>query len=66
MDVSDPKIVIVGKRNSLIKAFFNLIKNAVEAIEGDGKIKIGLYNQGGLVHINLSDTGMGISQEKLK
>jgi two-component system, sporulation sensor kinase A len=66
MDVSEPEITIVGKRNSLIKAFFNLIKNAVEAIEGDGKIKIALYNQDGWVHINLSDTGMGIHRDNLK
>ncbi len=66
MDIRDSGIIIVGKKNSFLKAFFNLIKNAVEAIEGKGKIKIEHYYQAGWIHIKVSDTGVGIPQEKVK
>jgi two-component system sporulation sensor kinase A len=56
----------MGKKNSFLKAFFNLIKNAFEAIEDNGKLKIEHYYQNGWVHIKISDTGVGIPQEKLK
>ncbi|MDW7617861.1 hypothetical protein SC499_25130 [Peribacillus simplex] len=37
---------VVGKRNLFLKAFFNLSKNAIEAMEriqGKGKIRIDHY-----------------------
>jgi two-component system sporulation sensor kinase A len=66
MEMRDSGIMIMGKKNSFLKAFFNLIKNAFEAIEDNGKLKIEHYYQNGWVHIKISDTGVGIPQEKLK
>ncbi|HZG73121.1 MAG TPA: ATP-binding protein [Chondromyces sp.] len=57
---------VIGKRNLLLKAFFNLIKNALEAIPGKGKIRIEHYHRDGWIHVKVSDTGIGISEEKLK
>jgi two-component system, sporulation sensor kinase A len=65
-DIRDSGIILVGEKNSFLKAFFNLIKNAIEAIEGKGKIKIEHYYQVGWIHIKVSDTGVGIPQEKVK
>ncbi|MGW6610691.1 two-component system sensor histidine kinase NtrB [Peribacillus butanolivorans] len=68
-DLRDSERKVVGKRNLFLKAFFNLVKNAIEAIEGTqgkGKIRIEHYYKSGRIHIKLSDTGVGISKDKLK
>jgi two-component system, sporulation sensor kinase A len=65
MDLRDSNIKFYGKRNLLLKSFFNLIKNAIEAIDGKGKLIIEHYYNGGWIHIVISDTGQGIPQDKL-
>lgn len=44
----------------------NLIKNALDAMEGVGKIEISIDNIGGALTIDVSDTGKGIPQNKVK
>jgi two-component system, sporulation sensor kinase D len=38
----------------------NLVKNAIDAMKGRGKIVVKIYDDGGVVKINVSDTGKGI------
>jgi two-component system, sporulation sensor kinase A len=66
MDAKDQEKRIVGKRNLLQRAFFNLIKNAIEAIEDRGTIRIEHFYNDGWIHIKVSDNGAGIPKEKLK
>jgi two-component system, sporulation sensor kinase A len=66
INITDSEKMIEGKRNLLQKALFNLIKNAIEAIEGVGKIRIEHFYQDGWIHIKISDTGVGIPAEKVK
>ncbi len=66
MDLGDYEKRIMGKRNLFLKAFFNLIKNAQEAIQGKGKIRIEHYYHSEAIHIKVSDTGIGIPGDKLK
>lgn len=47
----------------LIQVFLNLLINAVQAIEGEGEIRIRTCEQGGAIHIAISDTGKGIPAE---
>jgi signal transduction histidine kinase len=51
----------------LIQAVLNLVINASQAIEGDGKITAGTelesHPDGDLVHLWISDTGQGIREE---
>lgn len=61
----DAEVSITGKRNQLKKAFFNILKNAFEAIEGQGTIKIHHYIQDELVYVTISDTGAGIPKERI-
>ncbi|HMN05578.1 MAG TPA: HAMP domain-containing sensor histidine kinase [Flavobacteriales bacterium] len=44
----------------------NLIRNAVDAMEGEGHITIATEQAGDDVHVDVSDTGKGISATKLK
>ncbi|MGZ4162351.1 MAG: two-component system sensor histidine kinase NtrB [Neobacillus sp.] len=66
MDLMDSEKKIVGKRNLFQKAFFNLIKNSLEAIEDNGKIRIEHFYKDEWIHIKVIDSGIGIPKEKLK
>ncbi|MDL2265974.1 HAMP domain-containing histidine kinase, partial [Parabacteroides sp. OttesenSCG-928-G21] len=44
----------------------NLIKNAVDAMDGYGKISFSVYEYGKYVRIDISDTGKGIPKSKFK
>jgi two-component system, sporulation sensor kinase A len=42
MELRDSEQMIVGKKNLFLKVLFNLIKNAIEAIKGSGKIELNI------------------------
>lgn len=44
----------------------NIIKNAVDAMQGTGKIDIYVINQSQFIYIDIADTGTGISKNKQK
>ncbi len=50
----------------LNQVFLNLIRNAIQAIEGEGSITIRTWSSGSHVFIEIKDTGCGIEPEKLK
>lgn len=64
-DLRDPGNFIYGRRNQLKKMFFNLIKNAFEAIPEKGTITIGHQASEHKVTVYIEDTGSGIPEEKL-
>lgn len=57
--------VIMADRNQLKQVFFNLVKNAMEAMEPGGKLDIRVRDDDDSVYIRLADTGSGIKQEDL-
>lgn len=64
-DLRDPGHYILGKRNQLKKAFFNLLKNAFEAIPGEGTITVGHSANEREVQVYIEDSGEGIPRDKL-
>ena len=62
---SDTDARVYGRRNQLKKAFFNLLKNAFEAISDKGAITIKHYKLNNRLVVTVSDTGVGIPQDKL-
>ncbi|MDR4890106.1 ATP-binding protein [Fredinandcohnia sp. QZ13] len=64
-DFQNTDATIVGKKNQFKKAFFNLIKNAIESIEGNGKIKITHRANDKDVFVTIEDSGVGIPKEKM-
>lgn len=59
-----PKIFCYASQ--LNQVFFNVLRNAAQAIEGNGTITIKTYQQDDKVCIEISDTGRGISPENLE
>jgi anti-anti-sigma factor len=64
-EFTDTQLTIYGKPNQLKKAFFNLIKNAFEAIPEKGTVTIKHFLDREYLSVSISDTGVGIPQEKI-
>jgi anti-anti-sigma regulatory factor/two-component sensor histidine kinase len=64
-DFKDTNTVIRGKKNQFKRAFFNLIKNAIESIEGTGKVRITHEIRDNEIILTIADTGVGIPSDKL-
>ncbi|MBG9940974.1 PAS domain S-box protein [Brevibacillus formosus] len=58
--------IIAGEENQLKQVFINIIKNAIEAIDGHGEVLIATtLKDNHQVLITLTDTGCGISEEMI-
>ncbi|KIL44601.1 ATP-binding protein [Jeotgalibacillus soli] len=64
--LTDSNMIILGKKNLFLKAFFNLLKNALEAMNNNGIIRVEHYYEDNMIHIKVSDTGIGIPKNKIK
>ncbi len=58
--------MVFGKESEIFEVLINLIKNAAEAMPNGGEIVITSVEKDNFVHLKLSDTGIGISEENLK
>lgn len=65
-DIRNSGQYILGKKNQLKKAFFNLLKNAFEAIPGKGTITVGHAATDNEIIVYIEDNGTGIPKDKLK
>lgn len=57
--------VVMADRNQLKQVFFNLVKNAVEAMQPGGHLRIRTRCDDDHVYLLIGDTGSGIKQENL-
>lgn len=57
--------IILGDRNQIKQVFFNVIKNAMEAMTNNGKLEISTYTDDQYAYIIFKDNGSGIKQENL-
>jgi PAS domain S-box-containing protein len=62
----DTPLVILGDHDMLVQVFHNLITNALNEMSGGGEIDIHGEARAGRVHVRISDTGPGVSQEQLR
>jgi two-component system, OmpR family, sensor histidine kinase CiaH len=58
-------IFITGDSNKLKQAFYNILKNAVDYSNPGGQVKLTVLKQPKNVQIEVTDNGIGISQEEL-
>jgi signal transduction histidine kinase len=56
---------LVIDRNRIYRVLLNLIRNAVEAMPGGGRLSISIENSGDHVCFTVADTGVGIPSELL-
>lgn len=66
VDIPPSLPAILADKNQMRQIFFNIIRNAAQAIEGSGQIAISAKTTGnGKIQIDISDTGCGIASDKL-
>lgn len=65
VEVSDNLPAILGDRGQIKQVFFNLIKNAMEAMGPEGRLRIFARSDDDFVYLQFVDTGSGISEEDL-
>lgn len=62
-----PEVILVScDENRLKQVFLNFVKNAMEAMPSGGELSVQLSHTNDKVHLEIQDTGVGISKEKLK
>lgn len=57
--------VVMADRDQLKQVFFNLIKNAMEAMGPDGRLTLRVRSDDDSVYVALADTGSGIKAEDM-
>lgn len=65
MEVGEEAPVIAGDTNQLKQVFFNIIKNAREAMKEDGTLRIQSRSDDDFFYVVIADTGEGIDKEDL-
>ncbi|WP_310560877.1 HAMP domain-containing sensor histidine kinase [Flavobacterium sp.] len=65
---SGPEAAVIVLFNPTLHswAIENLVKNSIDAMKGRGKLSLEVLHEGGLVKINISDTGSGIPKNQHK
>jgi signal transduction histidine kinase len=56
---------ITADGNQLKQVFLNIINNALDAMQGEGVLKVRTFTASGMVCVQICDTGKGIPQEVL-
>ena len=56
---------IMADSNQLKQVFFNIVKNAMEAMREGGRLKIRTHSDDTFVYLHIADSGSGIPQEDL-
>lgn len=65
VEVAETVPVVFGDRGQIKQVFFNLVKNAMEAMEAGGRLRIVANKDDEYVYLQFIDTGSGISEEEL-
>jgi len=66
IDIPNNLPFIYADDESFRRALVNLLRNSLQATEGWGVILISAHEKNGLIHLKISDTGGGMSEETLR
>lgn len=64
-DIENNLPAIMADKKQIQEIFFNIIRNAAQAINASGQITIRAFSLGKNVHIDIKDTGAGINKKHL-
>ena len=59
------KFFVMGERRKLQQCLINLFKNSIEAMQNGGTLTIKVGKEGGVVIVDIMDTGCGMTQEQV-
>lgn len=64
----DQQTPVIVKHNPALMQWVieNISKNAIDAMEGQGKLTVSLHQESNWLHIDIEDTGKGIDPKQLK
>ncbi len=66
IEINVPKtLMIIGNSSKLKQALINIIKNSIEALEGDGSVRVWAYQEKEHVVIHIADSGNGMDERIL-
>lgn len=63
-EATEPSVVVEAQYDALRRAFSNLLRNAVEACDGSGAVRVTLSLDPEVIEIRIADSGPGIPIEK--
>lgn len=63
-DLGEPARIL-GSERHVIQAFTNVVMNAIEAMPLGGRLTLRSHRERGRIRIDVSDTGVGITKERL-
>ena len=63
---TSPVPEILAKSEEIQQVLFNIVRNAIQAINGNGRIEIRTLPLEGWVNVSIEDNGVGIPNENLK
>jgi nitrogen fixation/metabolism regulation signal transduction histidine kinase len=66
IDIPERISSVYADEEEFRRALVNLLRNAIQAIEGWGIIVISAVETRGLIHLKITDTGIGMSEETLR
>lgn len=58
--------LVAGRKNALTQVFLNIFLNSLQAMKDGGRLNVSLESEGGDWHVEIADTGVGISEDKLQ
>lgn len=59
------RLTVMGDRDHLYRAVYNLVDNAVKFIDDNGRLRLYVHPEGTFCAFSISNTGTGISEEDL-
>jgi signal transduction histidine kinase len=62
---SAARSTVAGDQVELVQVLVNLVRNAVDAMEGGGRLEVRTRNESGAVMVDVTDEGCGIPAENL-
>ncbi|WP_243292031.1 HAMP domain-containing sensor histidine kinase [Bacillus sp. FJAT-47783] len=63
--IKQEQYFVLGERKKLQQCLLNIVKNGIEAMPQGGQLKIHMTSSDTHVHIDITDTGKGMSKEQI-